>query len=262
MPSVPHSAAPEIELDELLVEARGLSYVYGSTPVVDDVDLTVNKGEFVALVGPNGSGKSTLLRVLLGALRPSRGSVRLLGRPSNEVADRWRIGYVPQRPTLAPDVPATVREIVTTGRLARRGWWRPLRSIDVAAVGHALESVGLDDLADRPIAQLSGGQQQRVFIARAFASEPELLVLDEPIAGIDAESQRRFKESLVHLIGEHGAGVLLVSHELSAVADVIDRVIVLKRRILFDGPPARLVDEGVSLGIHPEDLPLWLEGLR
>lgn len=262
MRSVSHSAAPDGGLGEPLVEAGGLSYAYGSTPVVHDVDLTVSRGEFLALVGPNGSGKSTLLRVLLGALRPSRGSVRLLGRPPNEVTDRWRIGYVPQRPTLAPDVPATVREIVTTGRLARRGWWRPLRSGDIAAVGHALESVGLDDLADHPIAQLSGGQQQRAFIARAFASEPELLVLDEPIAGIDAESQRRFRESLVHLIGEHGAGVLLVSHELSAVTDVIDRVIVLKRRVLFDGPPARLVDEGVSLGIHREDLPLWLEGLR
>jgi zinc transport system ATP-binding protein len=256
------SAAPDGAGSELLVEARGVSYAYGSTPVVEDVDLDVRRGEFVALVGPNGSGKSTLLRVLLGALRPARGSVRLLGRPASEDKDRWRIGYVPQRPTLAPDVPATVREIVTTGRLARRGWWRPLRSGDVEAVDHALESVGLDELAAHPITQLSGGQQQRVFIARAFAGEPEFLVLDEPIAGIDAESQRRFKDSLVHLIGDHGAGVLLVSHELSAVADVIDRVIVLKRRVLFDGPPARLVDEGVSLGIHREDLPLWLEGLR
>lgn len=256
------SAAPDGSLSELLVEARGVSYAYGSTPVVEDVDLDVRRGEFVALVGPNGSGKSTLLGVLLGALRPARGSVRLLGRPASEVKDRWRIGYVPQRPTLAPDVPATVREIVTTGRLARRGWWRPLRSADVDAVDHALESVDLADLAEHPITQLSGGQQQRVFIARAFAGEPEFLVLDEPIAGIDSESQRRFKDSLVHLIGDHGAGVLLVSHELSAVADVIDRVIVLKRRVLFDGLPARLVDEGVSLGIHREDLPLWLEGLR
>jgi zinc transport system ATP-binding protein len=262
MRSVPHSIAVDVSVDEPLIEARGVSYAYGSTSVIDDVDLAVRRGEFVALVGPNGSGKSTLLRVLLGALRPARGSVRLLGRPSSELTDRWRIGYVPQRPTLAPDVPATVREIVTTGRLARRGWWRPLQRVDRTAVGHALESVDLVELADRPIAQLSGGQQQRAFIARAFASEPELLVLDEPIAGIDAESQRRFRESLVHLIGEHGAGVLLVSHELSAVADVIDRVIVLKRRVLFDGPPARLVDEGVSLGIHREDLPLWLEGLR
>jgi zinc transport system ATP-binding protein len=260
--SVQRLPAGDDSTGELLVEAHGISYAYSSTFVVEDVDLNVRRGEFVALVGPNGSGKSTLLRVLLGALDPMRGSVRLLGGPSTEVVDRWRIGYVPQRPTLATDVPATVREIVATGRLARRGWWRPLRTADFEAVLHAIDSVGLADLADHPITQLSGGQQQRAFIARAFAGEPELLVLDEPIAGIDAESQRRFRESLVHLIGDHGAGVLLVSHELSAVADVIDRVIVLKRRVLFDGPPARLVDEGVSLGIHREDLPLWLEGLR
>jgi zinc transport system ATP-binding protein len=262
MRSTPRSIAPEIADDAPLLEARGVSFSYGSTAVIEEVDLAVARGEFVALVGPNGSGKSTLLRVLLGALRPSAGSVRVLGRPSDEVDGRWRIGFVPQRPSLAPDVPATVREIVATGRLARRGWWRRLTRSDDSAVGHALESVDLEALADHPITQLSGGQQQRVFIARAFASEPELLVLDEPIAGIDAESQRRFRESLVHLIGEHGAGVLLVSHELSAVADVIDRVVVLKRRVLFDGPPARLIDEGVSLGVHREDLPLWLEGLR
>jgi zinc transport system ATP-binding protein len=110
--------------------------------------------------------------------------------------------------------------------------------------------------------ELSGGQQQRAFIARALASEPDLLVLDEPIAGVDAESQRRFRDSLVHLVSEHGAGVLLVSHELGAVAPDVDRVIVLKGAVLFDGPPSQLTAEGVSLGIHPEDLPLWLEGLR
>jgi zinc transport system ATP-binding protein len=245
-----------------LIDARGVSFAYGSTPVVEDVDLTVAPGEFVALVGPNGSGKSTLLRVILGALSPTRGSVRLLGRSPAELRDRWRLGYVPQRPTLAPDVPATVREIVTAGRLARSGWWRRLRDVDAQAVSHAMESVDLAELADQPVRMLSGGQQQRAFIARAFASEPELLVLDEPIAGIDAESQRRFRDSLVHLIRSHGAGVLLVSHELSAVSDVIDRVVVLKRTVQFDGPPDRLVQEGVSLGVHPEDLPLWLEGLR
>ena len=256
------SVARDPSVSDPLIEARGVSFAYGSTPIVDDVDLSVGRGEFVALVGPNGSGKSTLLRVLLGVLHAARGSVRLLGSPPSEVADRWRIGYVPQRPTLAPDVPATVREIVTTGRIARRGWWRTLRAADLDAVAHAIESVGLADVADQPITQLSGGQQQRAFIARAFAGEPELLVLDEPIAGIDAESQRRFKGSLVHLIAEHGAGVLLVSHELSAVADVIDRVVVLKHKVMFDGPPARLIEEGVSLGVHQADLPLWLEGLR
>jgi zinc transport system ATP-binding protein len=153
-------------------------------------------------------------------------------------------------------------EIVTAGRLARRGWWRPLHTDDHRQVGHALESVGLGELAKRPLNELSGGQQQRAFIARAFAGEPDLLVLDEPIAGVDAESQRRFRDSITHLIEEHGAGVLLVSHELSAVASDLDRVVVLKRRVVFDGPPAQLAASGVSLGVHPEDLPLWLEELR
>jgi zinc transport system ATP-binding protein len=245
----------------VLVRAEGITFGYGRTPVLEDVDLTVRAGEFVALVGPNGSGKSTLLRVLLGSLEPAAGTVRLLGvRP--EDVDRARIGYVPQRPSLESEVPATVEEIVMAGRLGRRGWWRPLRRDDRDFVHHALESVGLAELADTPLNELSGGQQQRAFIARAFATEPDLLLLDEPIAGVDVESQLRFRDSLAHLISEHGAGVLLVSHELSAVAPDLDRVVVLKRRVLFDGPPAELAASGVSLGIHAEDLPLWLEGLR
>jgi zinc transport system ATP-binding protein len=259
MRSATPSTAPETGS---LIESAGVAFAYGSTPVLEGVDLQVRRGEFVALVGPNGSGKSTLLRVLLGALEPAAGSVRLLGRPPALVQDRGRIGYVPQRPSLAPDVPATVREIVATGRLAHRGWLRRLTGDDERAIDHALASVALEELALAPLSRLSGGQQQRAFIARAFAGEPELLVLDEPISGIDAGSQRRFRDSLVHLIEEHGAGVLLVSHELSAVADVIDRVVVLKRRVLFDGPPAKLVAEGVSLGVHAADLPLWLEDLR
>lgn len=254
------SAAPELALAPLL-EARDVSFSYGHQQVLDGVGLAVRPGEFVALVGPNGSGKSTLLRILLGTLQPAAGSVQLLGSPPGRLRERGRLGYVPQRPALSPDVPATVEELVSAGRLARRGWWRPFRSEDRRAVRHAMESVDLAELAARPLADLSGGQQQRAFIARAFASEPELLVLDEPIAGIDAESQRRFRDSLVHLIHDHGSGVLLVSHELSSVSADIDRVVVLKRRVLFDGPPADLEREGVSLGIHPDDLPLWLEGL-
>lgn len=248
-------------MGEVLIEADAVTFGYGRTLVLDRVSLSVRAGEFVALVGPNGSGKSTLLRVLLGSLTPSSGTVRLFGGPPERV-QRARIGYVPQRPSLESAVPATVEEIVTSGRLPRRGWWRPLRREDREFVGHALGAVGLAELARTPLNELSGGQQQRAFIARAFATEPDLLLLDEPIAGVDAESQRRFRESLTHLIGEHGAGVLLVSHELSAVAPYLDRVVVLKRRVLFDGPPGELAAEGVSLGIHPEDLPLWLEGLR
>jgi zinc transport system ATP-binding protein len=254
-------AAPEPVDAAPLVEARQVGFGYGRDAVLEDISLRLGSGEFAALVGPNGSGKSTLLKVLLGVLHPDRGDAFLFGERPDKFRKRWRIGYVPQRPAVASEVPATVREIVVGGRLSRRGWWRPPAAPDREAVAHAIDSVGLSEMADRPIGELSGGQQQRAFIARAFASEPDLLVLDEPIAGVDAESQRRFRESLTHLISQHGAGVLLVSHELSAVADEVDRVIVLKRRILFDGPPAELMREGVSLGIHREDLPLWLEGL-
>ncbi len=247
---------------EVLLEAERVSFAYGSKRVLDGVSLAVCAGEFVALVGPNGSGKSTLLRVLLGSVSAGAGSVRLFGEPSARFKERWRVGYVPQRPELASEVPATVEEIVSAGRLARRRWWAPLRETDREAVRHALESVGLGGLAGRPVNELSGGEQQRAFIARAFASEPDLLVLDEPIAGVDSESQRRFRDSLVHLISAHGAGVLLVSHELSAVANDVDRVIVLKRKVLFDGTPADLAATGVSLGIHSADLPLWLEELH
>lgn len=254
-------AAPELTVAPLL-EASAVSFAYGRTQVLDNVSLSVRPGEFVALVGPNGSGKSTLLKILLGSLEAPRGSVRLVGSSPGKLRDRGRIGYVPQRPSLSPDVPATVEELVSAGRLSRRGWWRLFTDKDREAVSHAMESVGLAELRHQPLSQLSGGQQQRAFIARAFASEPELLVLDEPIAGVDAESQRRFRDSLVHLLRDHGSGVLLVSHELSAVSKDIDRVVVLKGRVLFDGPSSDLEREGVSLGIHAADLPLWLEGLR
>jgi zinc transport system ATP-binding protein len=259
-----HPHPPEGTLartDGSLLEASHVSFSYGTAEVLHDVSLTVRAGEFVALVGPNGSGKSTLLKVLLGLVRASAGTVTIFGDAPEHLTERWRLGYVPQRPELASEVPATVEEVVSTGRLARRSWWRPMAATDRDFVRHAIDSVALGELATRPIGELSGGQQQRAFIARAFASEPNLLVLDEPIAGIDRGSQTRFRDSLVHLIAEHGAGVLLVSHELSAVARDVDRVIVLKHRVIFDGPPSELTRTGVSLGVHREDLPLWLEGL-
>jgi zinc transport system ATP-binding protein len=252
-----HSQEPEMPL----VEAEHVSFHYGQTPVLEDVSLTLEPGEFVALVGPNGSGKSTLLKLLLGLLRPTAGRVAIFGQPPERFRERWRLGYVPQRPELTSAIPATVEEVVSAGTLPRRGWWRRMLAADRQGVRHAVDSVALGAMRSRPVNELSGGQQQRTFIARAFASEPDLLLLDEPIAGIDRESQARFRDSLTHLVNEHGAGVLLVSHELSAVAHDLDRVIVLKQRVLFDGPPSELMATGVSLGVHREDLPLWLEGL-
>ena len=246
---------------EPVLAASNVAFAYDGVEVLHDVSFSLRAGEFVALVGPNGSGKSTLVRILLGLLPPRAGTALLFGAPPSALGERSRVGYVPQRATAASDLPATVEEVVRAGCVQRGRWWRPLRSADRDAVDHALASVALDDLRRRRVGDLSGGQQQRVLIAKALAGNPDLLVLDEPIAGVDAESQSLFRDSLMHLVKDHSAAVLLVSHELGAVADDLDRVVVLKRTVVFDGPGADLVATGVSLGVHREDLPLWLEGL-
>jgi len=245
-----------------IVTADRVCFSYADTPVLDGVSFALAAGEFAALAGPNGSGKSTLIRILLGVLPAHAGRVEIFGATPSHVRERWRIGYVPQRPAIAELLPATVADVVAAGRLARRGWWRRPTRADRAAVDAALDAVALADLRDRRLAELSGGQQQRAFIAKALATEPELLVLDEPTAGIDVDSQHRFREALV-AARERGGTVLLVSHELGAVADDLDRVLVMRHgRIAFDGTPAQLAAEGVSLGIHDTDLPVWLEGLE
>src|ERR671911_731682 len=163
-----------------VLSVEGVSFAYSAHRVLDDVGLEVAPGEFTALVGPNGAGKSTLLRIVLGLLAPQEGRVEVFGVSPLRRPDRWRLGYVPQRPRLAPDLPATVEEVVAAGRLAKQGWRRRSRPADRAAVGHALKSVALDELPDARVAELSGGPQQRAPRAKALASERGLLILDEP----------------------------------------------------------------------------------
>jgi zinc transport system ATP-binding protein len=247
-------------MSNVAVRADAVSFAYRSDPVLDCVSFEIAPGEFVALAGANGSGKSTLMRIVLGVLTPAHGRVELFGRPPRQLRERWRIGYVPQRPTTVELLPATVRDVVAAGRLARRGWWRRPTATDRAEIDRALDTVDLGPLATRSLAELSGGQQQRAFIAKALVAAPDLLVLDEPTAGVDAESQRRFRDTLVDLARDRGAAVVLVSHELGAVADDLDRVLLLRHgKIAFDGPPADLAAAGVSLGVHATDLPVWLE---
>ncbi|MGI8983345.1 MAG: metal ABC transporter ATP-binding protein [Acidimicrobiales bacterium] len=241
----------------------GVDFSYGRYGVLDDVSLRVGAGEFVALAGPNGSGKSTLVRVALGLTPPESGEVHLFGEAPDRLRDRWRVGYVPQRAVVVDQLPATVEELVASGCVARRGWARRPRREDGGRVDRALDVVALAELRRTPIVELSGGQQQRAFIARALASDPELLVLDEPVAGVDVDSQARFRDALVTRCRQDGVAVLLVSHELGAVAEDLDRIVLLRGgAVVFDGPPADLTAEGVSLGVHHHDLPMWLEGPR
>jgi zinc transport system ATP-binding protein len=224
---------------------RDAAVALGGRPVLRQIDLAVDPGEVVALLGSNGSGKSTLVRSALGLLPLARGSVELFGTPLPRFSDWRRVGYVPQRLAAGAGVPATVWEVVASGRLAHRRLFRPLRRRDRAAVDAALESVGLADRRHDGAAELSGGQQQRVLIARALAGGPDLLLLDEPTAGVDLMSQQAFADTL-RGVAASGATVLLVAHELGPLRPLIHRTVVLHDgRVVYDGEP-RATD-----GLHP-----------
>jgi zinc transport system ATP-binding protein len=227
---------------------------YGDRPVLRDLNLSVDSGEVVAILGANGSGKSTLIKAVLRIVPLTAGTVELFGQPQSRFRQWRRIGYVPQRIGAGSGVPATVTEVVSAGRLARRGLLRPRRSADVTAVRAALGAVGLADRAGDPVATLSGGQQQRVLIARALAGEPDLLVLDEPTAGVDAASQEAFAAALRDFVATGGT-VLLVAHELGPLRPVIDRAVVVHEGVIaHDGavpdPAGHHADPGHD-HVHP-----------
>jgi zinc transport system ATP-binding protein len=220
-----------------LIEVRGATIGYHGTPVLAAVDFTLSLGEVVALVGANGSGKSTLVRGLLGLAQVTAGTVELFGQPLGRLPDRTRLGYVPQRHHPAGVVPCTVRELVGTGRLPRMRRLRPTSAADRRAVTAAMAAVGLADQAGTPVAHLSGGQQRRALIARALAGSPEVLVMDEPLAGVDQASQEALADALEGLVGR-GATLLIVLHELGPLAPLVTRVVALRQgSVVYDGPP-------------------------
>ncbi|MBV0903048.1 metal ABC transporter ATP-binding protein [Haloarcula salina] len=223
-----------------VIELSDVEFGYTSTPVVEDISIQIDPGEYVAVVGPNGSGKSTLMRLMLGLVRPDDGVATLFGEPAHKFDDGSRIGYVAQHASASKEMPITVREVVKMGRFPHVGYGR-LSSEDWAIVDGALDTVGMTAFADRRVTQLSGGQRQRAFIARALASEADLLVLDEPTVGVDIESVGAFYE-LLDSLNRGGITVLLIEHDLSAVTEHAERVICLNREVYFDGPTGKFVE--------------------
>lgn len=209
----------------------------GGRPIVRGIDLRISGGEVVAVLGPNGSGKSTLVKAIVGLHPLATGRISLFGEPLAGFRQWHRLGYVPQRSTSAEGVPSTVTEVVAAGRLSRRRPLVPARREDRRAIAEALATVGLSDRAHHQVSTLSGGQQQRVLMARTLAGRPELLVLDEPNAGVDAESQSAIADALSAL-RDAGATIVVVLHELGPFADLIQRSVVLSEgRLAYDGPP-------------------------
>jgi zinc transport system ATP-binding protein len=220
-----------------IIELRHASFGYAAHPVLTGVTLTLRPGAGVSVLGPNGSGKSTLVRGLLGLNDHLGGDVELFGQPRESFSDFARLGYVPQRHTLSASVRATVAEIVAVGRLSHHRWWRPvIRSTqDATIIDRALDVVGLNDRAQADVATLSGGQQRRVLIARALASNPDVLLMDEPTAGVDTANQQVLSEVLARL-ATRGTTMVIVTHELAALADIVTRIVVVQGgHLAFDG---------------------------
>lgn len=244
-------------MTEPVISLRGVRAELGSRTVLRGIDLTVHRGEVVALLGANGSGKSTAVRAVIGQVPVSDGEIELFGTPRRRFRDWRRVGYVPQRTTAAGGVPATVTEIVASGRLSRTRLGI-LRKADHEAIRRALDLVGMTDRAKDSVNALSGGQHQRVLIARALACEPELLIMDEPMAGVDLASQEVLAATLREQVAK-GTTVLLVLHELGPLEPLIDRAVVLRDGcVTHDGPPPEAVGQHALPGhdhVHPHAAP-------
>jgi ABC-type Mn2+/Zn2+ transport system ATPase subunit len=220
------------------VSATGLSVGYGALVVVDGIDLTVEPGDVVALVGTNGSGKSTLLKTIVGLLPPMRGDLAVLG--SAPGASPAKVAYVSQFHPNAFVLPLRARDVVRMGRFAEHGLLGRMGPVDDELVDGALRRLAVSDLARRPLRDLSGGQQQRIYLAQALARRAELLVLDEPTAGVDARG-REIYEQAIAVERERGAAVVVATHDIGE-ASRADHVVLLAGRVVAHGPPEQVLD--------------------
>ncbi len=227
-----------------IVQMEHVSFEYNSARVLDDINFTISAGEFVGIIGPNGSGKTTLLRLILGLLTPQEGSVLLFGKKSHLGQNAQEIGYIPQKVTqLETRFPITVEEVVALGRVSQRGLFRQLNFDDRQAITEALDLVQLTQQRGRLITDLSGGQQQRVFIAKALATRPKVLILDEPTVGVDIESQEKFYQLLAQLNKEHGLTIIIVSHDIDVVVNEVSTVLCVNKTLIYDGTPKEFIKE-------------------
>jgi ABC-type Mn2+/Zn2+ transport system ATPase subunit len=219
------------------IEVRNVTLRYDAVTALEDVSLESPVGKMIALIGPNGSGKTSLLKLLAGLLKPTSGTLKVLGREPSKA--RGLISYTPQREEVYWDYPITVRELVAMGAIRRRGLFRWLDAED-SAVSEALKLVGLEELADRRISELSGGQQQRAFLARAICQGGEIYLLDEPISGLDAPSEAKLLE-ILNSLRERGKTIVVSTHDISATLELFDYVALMKSRLIAYGPPGEVL---------------------
>lgn len=228
-----------------VVNIDNVSYGFNSALVLENISFTVDKGDFVGIIGPNGAGKTTLFRSMLGLLEDYQGRITFFGKDIRKNRNiLQKIGYIPQKNSTDQGFPATVEEIVSLGITGRR----PSKN----KINHAIETVGLFDQKTKRIGELSGGQQQRVLIAKALANEPELLILDEPVTGIDLKTQNKFYVLLKKLNEENKITIIWASHDLDAVKKLANKIACVNRRLFFHGDATIFFENNELLKAYSE----------
>jgi len=239
-----------------IIEVRHLTVSYGTRPALLDVSVSIEPDQLVGVIGPNGSGKSTLIKVILGFIQPDVGEVFIAGQDVQKA--KGKVAYVPQRGAVDWDFPITVREVALMGRYQRIPWHRTPAKEDRDAALEALEMVRMSDFADRQIGQLSGGQQQRVFLARALAQGSDILLLDEPFAGVDAATERAILEVLERAKAA-GKTLVVVHHDLTTASEYFDKLILLKQRLYAYGTPRAVLNEELLSQVYEGRLRIFAD---
>ncbi|MBI5452876.1 metal ABC transporter ATP-binding protein [Candidatus Gottesmanbacteria bacterium] len=227
---------------EPIIKLETVSFSYNGGKIIDRISLEIKRGDYVGIIGPNGGGKTTLLRLVLNLLEPQSGLVYLSGQPVSQFREWSMIGYIPQKATqFETRFPITVGEVVSLGTVARKGMFRRSDKADEKSVENALHIVGMEEFKSKLITELSGGEQQRVFIAKALASEPDLLILDEPTVGIDLESQEKFYELLQNLNQRMGKTIIIVSHDIDVTVNEVSVLVCINRSLIYHGEPKQFI---------------------
>ncbi len=236
---------------ENIVEIQNVSFDFGKNEVLKDINLNIHRGDYLGLVGGNGAGKTTLLKIILGLLKPTTGKVKLFGEDINEFKNWQKVGYVPQKATnFDNNFPATVLEVVLMGRYGRIGLFNMVKEIDREKAKQALINVDMWEFKDKLIGDLSGGQQQRVFIARAIASDPEIVFLDEPTVGVELQVKNEFYELLKNLNSKLELTIVLVTHEVENLINNVDHIACVDKTLFFHNSVDQYFKESHPI-IHP-----------
>ena len=217
-------------MSENIITVESLSFSYGKNKVLDNISFHIKEGNFVGIIGPNGSAKSTLLKLILGLLKPDEGNIKLFGKPINEFKNFKKIGYISQDVRDFNQMfPATVREIIAANLDSKGSFFKKLNKEDNIKIRTALEIVGMEEFIDRKIGNLSGGQKQRVFIARALVDNPKILFMDEPLVGVDLDSQNKFYTLMEKLNKKYNITLVMISHDVRVISDKVNQLICLNK---------------------------------